>query len=165
MNSIVIFCAEYLFIFVILIAVVAWLRAKGGDVKLRFVVVTILAGVIALALARLAGALYFDPRPFVAEHVAPLIPHAPDNGFPSDHALLTMTLTAAVYFFNKKAAGAMLILTIIVGIARVLAKVHSPIDIGAGWAIGIMGAIAGYYAGAWLVDRYKHRRKLQGNAA
>lgn len=165
MNSIIIFCAKYLFILVILIAGVAWLRAKGKDGKVRFAVATILAGVIALALAKLASALYFDPRPFVSEHVTPLISHAPDNGFPSDHALFTMTLTAAVYFFNKKAAGAMLLFTIIVGIARILAKVHSPLDIGAGWVIGIIGATAGYYAGTWLAKRYNQRRKPQGDAA
>lgn len=154
MNSIIIFCAKYVFIFVVLIAAFVWLQSKGKEAKLRLAATTVVAGVIAFAAAKIASSLYFDPRPFVSEHVTPLISHAPDNGFPSDHALFTMTLTAIVYFFNKKAAGVMFALTIVVGVARILAKVHSPLDISAGWVIGIAGASAGYYACRWLFERY-----------
>jgi undecaprenyl-diphosphatase len=88
----------------------------------------------------------------VSEHVKPLISHAANNGFPSDHALFTMTITAITYYFSKKTAAVMLVLTIIIGVARVLALVHSPLDIGAGWVIGVIGAVAGYY-GMLAIDR------------
>lgn len=154
MNSIIIFCAKYLFVAVILCLAIAWLPLEK-ETKKRFVVATVLAGGIAFALSRLAGHLYYDPRPFVTEHVKPLIPHAADNGFPSDHALLTGTLTAITYFFNKKVANVMLLLTLAVGIARILARVHSPLDIGGGWLFGVIGALAGYYLTRWLFGRYK----------
>src|SRR5579884_3493028 len=144
MNSIIIFCAKYLFLLVVICLVLAW-WLTDRETKKRFLVATVLAGVIALLLARIASHLYYDPRPFVTEHVKPLIPHGPDNGFPSDHALLTMTLTAITYFFNKKVASVMLILTIIVGVARILAKLHSPLDIAGAWAFAIIGAVCGYY--------------------
>lgn len=97
-------------------------------------------------LSRVASKLYYDPRPFVAEHVKFLIAHPADNGFPSGHALLTMTtLTTVTYFYNKKVAAGKLVLTIIVGIARILAKVYSPLDIGVGCLFGIIGTSAGYY--------------------
>ena len=154
MNTLVIFCAQYLFLFVILGMAIAWLRTARRT-KLQFAVTTIVAGLVALALSRVAAKLYFDPRPFVTEHVKPLIAHAADNGFPSDHALLTMTLTAVTYFFSKKTATVMLLLTVLVGIARIAAKVHSPLDITAGWLLGAIGAVAGYYLIRWLINRYQ----------
>jgi undecaprenyl-diphosphatase len=157
MNSVIIFCAKYLFVLVVICLAVAWLPTDR-DTKKRFIVATVLAGGIAFVLSRITGHLYYDPRPFVTEHVKPLISHGPDNGFPSDHALLTMTLTAITYFFNKKIASVMLVLTIAVGIARVLAKVHSPLDIGGGWVFGIMGAVCGFYLMRWIFAKYvKHQ--------
>lgn len=155
MDSVTIFCAKYLFILVVLGLAIAWLRVSK-EPKQRFFLSVVLAGIIALLLSRIAGHLYFDPRPFVVQHVKPLIAHAPDNGFPSDHALLTMTLTAVTYFFSKKIAAVMAVLTVFVGIARIAAKVHSPLDIAGGWLLGIVGAIAGYYITVYLINR---RRK------
>ena len=152
MNSIIVFCAQYLFLLVILIIGVAWLKHPKAD-RWRFFASVIVAGAIAFVLSRIAGKLYYDPRPFVVEHVKPLFPHIADNGFPSDHALLTGTLTAITYFFNKKAATLMLVPTVIIGAARVLAKVHSPLDIGGGWVFGIIGSVAAYYLVKWYFAR------------
>lgn len=153
MNFLIVFCANYLLFFVVLGLVVAWLRL-GTNGKIQLLVTTVFAGIIALALAKLAAHLYFDPRPFVTAHVQPLIAHAADNGFPSDHALLTMTVTAVAYFFSKKIASAMLVLTVLVGIARVLANVHRPLDIAGAWLFGSIGAIAGYRLMLYFFNRY-----------
>ncbi len=140
--------------FVILGVAIAWLRT-ARQTKLRFAVAAIAAGLLALAMSRVAAKLYFDPRPFVTEHVKPLIAHAADNGFPSDHALLTMTLTAITYFFSRKTAAVLLLFTVFVGLARIAAKIHSPLDIAAGWLIGVIGAVVGYYLVRWAFDRYQ----------
>jgi undecaprenyl-diphosphatase len=153
MNSVIIFCAAYLYLIVIIGFGIAWISTTK-DRKIQFILMAIVAGAIAYILSRIASRLYFDPRPFVTEHVKPLIAHVADNGFPSDHALLTMTLTAITYFFNKKVALGMLTLSIIIGIARVLAKIHSPLDIGVGWLIGIIGAIASYYIIGYLWTKF-----------
>ena len=86
-------------------------------------------GPIALALVRIGGHLYYDTRPFVREHVAPLFAHAPDNGFPSDHALLTSFLAFVSFRYTKPVAAALTVNALLVSWARVAAKVHSPIDI------------------------------------
>lgn len=144
MNDVIIFCAKYLLIFVGLGIVLAWLKTSKSK-KPQFLVAAILGGIVALILSRIAGKLYFDPRPFVTQHIKPLIPHPPDNGFPSDHALLTMNLTAITYFYSRRIFWVMLVLTAIVGAARVLAHVHSPVDIVGGWVLGAAGAAIGYY--------------------
>lgn len=158
MDSLIVFCAQDLFLFVIAGIGLAWLQTTK-NLKAQFIVATIIAGAIAFILSRIAGKLYYDPRPFVTEHVKPLISHQADNGFPSDHALLTGTLTAITYFFNKKVALGMLVLTVIIGIARVLAKVHSPLDIAVGWIFGIIGAIVGYYLTVWVFKKYTKAKK------
>ncbi len=153
MDTFIKFSAQYLFLFVILVIVVALIKTPK-DQRFRFLAAIIFSGIIAFILSRIAGKLYYDPRPFVTEHVKPLIPHAADNGFPSDHALLTGTLTAIAFYFNKKYATAMLVLTLIIGWARVAAKVHSPLDIAGGWIFGIIGAVAGYYLIDWYFKKY-----------
>lgn len=131
----------------------AWL-CVAKDHKLEFILAAVLAGILAFVMAQIAGKLYYDPRPFVAEHLIPLVSHGADNGFPSDHALFTMTLTAITYFYNKKAATVMLVLTVLVSVARVLARVHSPLDIGAAWLLGVIGAGLGYYLTRWVIGKY-----------
>ncbi len=144
MDSLIIFAAKYLIGAIVLVLAYVWLRANK-QTKLQMMVVVVLAGVLALILSRIAGKLYFDPRPFVRSGVKPLIPHMADNGFPSDHALLSMTLTAALYFYSKKGALFASVITLGVSTARVLAHIHSPIDIAGAWVIGIVTATVVYY--------------------
>lgn len=159
MDTLIKFTAQYLIVAVIAVVALAWYKAPKEN-KWRFVFTVATAGVIALVLARIASKMYYDPRPFVTQHVQPLFYHAPNNGFPSDHSLLAMALTATVYYFNKRLAGLMLVFTALIGVARVLAKVHSPIDIAGAWLIGIIGAVAGYY----LVNYFWTRRTQKNNS-
>src|SRR6266702_1148565 len=116
MDSIVVFCAKYLIFFIGLISIYTWYKTKK---RREFVIAIILAIVIALVLTKLAGALYFHPRPFVVENIKPLIPHGNDNGFPSEHTVAAMTLTAVIYFYRKKYAAAALLLALLVGLGRI----------------------------------------------
>ncbi|GAC1390986.1 MAG: hypothetical protein NVSMB46_02050 [Candidatus Saccharimonadales bacterium] len=143
MDAIIIFCAKYLFMFVVVGIIVAWIRSPRNS-KIRLFITALVAGIIAFGIAYIAKHLFYDPRPFVTDHMKPLIAHAADNGFPSDHALFTMTLTAVTYFFSKKITSIMLVITIIVGVARVLADIHSPLDIAAGWFVAIIGTAIAY---------------------
>jgi undecaprenyl-diphosphatase len=155
MDSIIIFCAKYLFVAVILIVAASWLQAERRT-RLKLTAAIVLAGILALIISRIAGRLYYDPRPFVSSpNLKPLITHAPDNGFPSDHALLTMTLTAVLYFYNRGWAAAAFAVTVIVGIARVLAHIHSPIDIIGAWLIAMAAATAAFYAVGYLTSGSK----------
>lgn len=153
MDSLIKYTAEYMIVLVIAAVAVTWYLLPKIN-RWRFILSVAVAGVIALVLARIASRVYYDPRPFVTQHVQPLFYHAPNNGFPSDHSLLAMALTVSVYFFNKRLAGIMLVLTALIGVARVLANVHSPIDIAGAWLIGIIGAVAGYY----IVSYYLAKR-------
>jgi undecaprenyl-diphosphatase len=128
MNSLIIFSAKYLYLFVIGIYAVYFFKISKGKRK-DLALLTIIALPLIYIVSRIPAMFYFDPRPFVAGHFAPLIPHAPDNGFPSDHALLTSAIASIVYFHNKKVSALLWLLTFIVGASRVLAGVHHWVDI------------------------------------
>lgn len=98
-------------------------------IKKKFATFTLISFGLSFALAKLLGAFFNDPRPFVSDHITPLIAHVADNGFPSDHTLLTMTIAAVVFFYNRKLGVVLGIISFIVGYARVLAGIHHSIDI------------------------------------
>lgn len=152
MDTLIILSAKYLILLVIFGLGVAWLLTKRQR-KLHFIISTILAGVIAFTVARTLSYFIYSDRPFVVEEIKPLIDHAADNGFPSDHALFAGTLTAITFFYNKKVAMVMAVISIIIGTARVLAHVHSPIDIIGAFIVGALGAFAAYYFIEWMFTR------------
>lgn len=153
MNSLIVIVAKY-FVFISVVAVgVYWLSAKVS-IKLSLGWHLIAGGILALALSVLAGHLYYDPRPFVTHHLVPLFPHAADNGFPSDHALLASFLAFTMFLYSRRAGVFLLILAVLIGWARVAAHVHSPIDIVGSFVIsGVSVAIVHLIATIWSSRR------------
>lgn len=152
MDGLIVFCAQYLIVAVVAMLVYVWVKQKGKSSK-EMLVTGVLAGAIALVLSQIAAALFYNPRPFVGGQVVPLFAHGSDNGFPSDHAWFTMTLTAVIFYYNRRIFYVSLLATIAIGVARVAAHVHSPIDIVAGFLVGIIGAWLGYLATKQLFNR------------
>jgi undecaprenyl-diphosphatase len=152
MDSLIAFGAKYLFVLVVLIAFAAWLQA-GRRLKKEMILAGLLAGAVAAVLDKLSGALYYDPRPFVTHHVTPLVAHAADNGFPSEHTLFSAALAATLFFYRPRLGIAAMVVALLVGISRIAAHVHSPIDIAGGL---VLGALAGYM-GYWLARNLKLR--------
>lgn len=96
----------------------------------------VVAGIATIAFVKLAGALRFEQRPFVLEHLHPLVPHAPDNAFPSDHLAAAGLAFAYLWPRSKPLAIVVLVFAAAIGAARVLAHLHWPVDIVAGFVIG-----------------------------
>jgi undecaprenyl-diphosphatase len=153
-DSLIIFGAKYLFVFVVLIYAVAWLQADR-QFKIRMAWALIAAGVVAALLDKIAGKLYYDPRPFVTHHLTPLVSHAADNGFPSEHTLFTMTIASVLFFYRPKLSYLAFGLALLVGIARVAAHVHSPIDIAGAIILGLIAGWAGYQLSQYIVKAKK----------
>lgn len=128
MTQLVIFCAQDLFLLVLLVGAGVFWKVSASNRRTLFLrgLVVLVLGVI---LAQGGGALWQDPRPFVVHHTRPLIAHAPDNGFPSDHALLTFGCAFLLLPFSRRAAGIAGVLALLVGIARVASGLHWPVDI------------------------------------
>lgn len=136
MDQFFIFCAKYLYLLAIAAAGVCFVRLPR-DRKKELVILSVITLPAIYIAARLAGLLYFDPRPFVVGRFVPLIPHAADNGFPSDHMLLTSAIAVVLYPASRKASLTVSAIAILVGISRVYAGVHHPVDIIGSAAIAV----------------------------
>lgn len=112
----------------------------------------VLAGLTAYLAAKLIGHFYQPEtlRPFEKLGVEPGAAFLPNPGFPSDHALFASFLTIAVWFSTRRRSLAIVLATlaVIMSIARVLALVHTPLDVIGGLLIPLLGTI-------W----YRHTRK------
>ncbi|HEV2340114.1 MAG TPA: phosphatase PAP2 family protein [Patescibacteria group bacterium] len=146
MNLIIILIAQYLFwvsiaIFVLYLGYL-W---KNKTAKLfSLVTLTVISFPLTYIIAKISGYFINDPRPFVVEHIKPLIPHAADNGFPSDHMLLTMALASVVFVYNRKLGITLTIVALCVGTARILAHIHHVEDILGSAVIAICATFAVY---------------------
>ncbi len=89
-----------------------------------------ITGVMAEVFTQIGAAIYNDPRPFALGHFHPLVAHAADNGFPSDHALLAAIVVVCVVFVRFWLAVVVVaILGALVDWGRVGAGIHHPIDV------------------------------------
>lgn len=159
MTNIFIFAANYLFWIIIGVAGVVFLLTKR-TAKSSFLRISAIAFILSFLIGKLASSLYYDPRPFVVEHTQPLIPHAANNGFPSDHTLFAMTIAGIVFLYHKKVGLLLVVLAIIVGIARILAKVHSPVDIVSGAVIAVLAVYLSLVINSLIQKLFISKRRI-----
>lgn len=105
----------------------------------------LLAGLTAYMLAKFIGSVYQPQsmRPFELMGVDPGAFYLNNPGFPSDHALFVSAITCAVWFETrrKNITLVLVVLTILVCVGRVLALVHTPLDVIGGVLIALVGAL------------------------
>lgn len=112
----------------------------------------LMAGLTAYLVAKLVGSIYqpSGERPFEILGVAPGASYLNNPGFPSDHVLFLSALTLAVWFETKSRTITiiMVVFTALVALGRVLALVHTPLDVIGGALIACVGAL-------WYFERYQ----------
>lgn len=128
MHELVIFIAKY-FIIIPAIGAVWTLATAPSEQRLRMTLLLGLSGLLAILFAKIGSHLYYDPRPFVTDHVTPYFVHSADNGFPSDHTLLAALLAYWVFIYRKGVGSVLIIIALLVGSARIIAGVHHLNDI------------------------------------
>lgn len=140
---------------VLIIAIAGYALIAGIPRSQRFEAYCriLMAGLTAYLVAKLLGSIYqpVGERPFEHMNVAAGAWYLQNGGFPSDHALFAMCLTLAVWFETRRRLLAVIlfILTILMGIGRVLALVHTPLDIIGGMVIACVGVL-------WYLQVEKH---------
>lgn len=125
----------------------------------------LMAGITAYLLAKLLASVYQPSlqRPFEMMGVEPGASYLPNAGFPSDHALFTGFLTLAVWFETRRKGIAitLAVLTVLVCVGRVLALVHTPLDVIGGLVVASIGALWYLQAGRNTTatsTRQKHKK-------
>lgn len=140
MSSLIIeFAASFFIWFMYLGLIVLWVI--DGRIKREQVVHALLASLIALVATNILKQAFHTARPFVLEGITPLTFTIPsDAAFPSSHTAMAFALSITIWLHDRKVGWIYLIWALFVGIARILANVHYPIDIWGGAILGIVTA-------------------------
>lgn len=147
-----VFVAQYLFVLPVIV-LGGYFFSRPRSEWGRMALFAIPAGLLTYALGLLGGHLYFDPRPFVVGHFTPLIAHAPDNGFPSDHTLFVSAFAAVGVFWNRRLGIALWVIAVLVAVARVYIGLHHPIDVLGSMAFALIGVSVWYVALKGIMSR------------
>jgi undecaprenyl-diphosphatase len=123
------------------VAAIALLAVAGVVLGRRQLIaasaLAVAASGLAVAAAALIGGIVARPRPFVTDpHVHLFLAHAPDPGFPSDHATAAFAIAAVLIARLGRRAIPALVAATVLAVARVLVGVHYPSDVIAGAVLG-----------------------------
>lgn len=107
--------------------------------------VMVMAGLTSLFVGKVMSLVYQPEvaRPFLELGLEPGAAYIDNPGFPSDHALLATAAVVAVWCLTRdKRLGIVLSVAVVVMcVARVLALVHTPLDVVFGVLAGLSGAV------------------------
>ena len=130
-----------------LASILIWLMFFGlivlwvvdGKIKKETVIHAIFSCVFAWAVSELIKYFFPTLRPFQVQNLIPLTTTIPiDGAFPSSHTAVGFALAVTILKHDKKVGVLYLVMAGLVGIARIMAHVHYPIDIMARAIVGVM---------------------------
>jgi len=137
--------ADWTMIPIILLAAYALIFKIPRGKRLKSYSVIVVAGLTAYLLAKLIGFSFqpTDLRPFEIAGTVAGASFLNNPGFPSDHILLATVIICAVWFTTKQKiiTWILIVLVIVVAVGRVLALVHTPVDILGGVLIALVGSL------------------------
>jgi membrane-associated phospholipid phosphatase len=131
-----------------------WIGRRDNDArKVALAVWAAIAAVIALAIVQPIASAANEARPFVVLHFTPLIAHARDAGFPSDHATAAGAVAAGLTFLSWRLGLVTWLVALLIAFSRVYVGVHFPQDVLAGLALGAAVAVIGVFLVVPLLTR------------
>lgn len=130
---------------VVLIGAYALLFKIPNKNKLESYKRILLAGLTAYLAAKIIG-FFYQPsglRPFEMLGTVAGAAYLDNPGFPSDHILFVTAITCAVWFETKERFISLVLvaLVFVIGLGRVMALVHSPLDVVGGVLIALIGSV------------------------
>lgn len=159
MDSVIVAIAEYLLYAMAAGFALTWLLAEDRRGKVQLALAAIVGLIALLVLIKIAAVSFYDTRPFVAvaqggDGATSLIPHAADNGFPSDHSAAAGLMATLVLLRRRWMAGIWFALgAAALAWARVAAGVHHLLDVAVGLGLGAVAATIGVVGMTLLVGR------------
>jgi len=143
LDQTIIFFADYLAYILIAFFVVLIFKKSTLIEKLKLGLTGVVSAILSLLII-VPGIrfLYNHPRPFLEILGAQKLFNESGYSFPSAHATFFFALSIIVYKENKTSGIVFLILSSIMGMARVAAGVHYPFDILGGAIMGIIIGLA-----------------------
>lgn len=155
-DGIVVFFASYSQY--VLGALFFWFLYKNSvskSEKFRIFWTVLLSGVVArLGFTSLIRLFYHRPRPYMLHHVNQLITAQNGGSFPSGHAAFFFAISGALYAYDKRWGAGFFAASLLMGLSRVIAGIHYPLDILGGILVGIWTA----YAVIWVSEYLDKKR-------
>ena len=148
MIGLIVFGAKYLVAAVMLGGAVT--LAFAGERRRRLTYTLAIALPLGYMLARLAGLFFAHNQPFAVEGFEPLIPHAVDNSFPSDHVLIGGVFASAAFLADRRMGLVLWALTLLVGLARMLAGLHYSVDVLAAAVLALGATFVAHKMVLWV---------------
>ena len=140
-DTVIIFFATYLIYFVIIFSLLFFLFHKKWQ---EFILVCVSGG-IAWFLAKILKILIHTDRPFnIFPQVQSLFIET-GYAFPSGHTMVASAIAFALFFTHKKIGYLFMSFAFIVGLSRIIAGVHFPVDILGGFVLGFLVAFSVNY--------------------
>ena len=150
LDSLFIFGAVWL-VWVPPVALGIYFLSSSRAEKMRLAALAAIALPAAFALSRIASLFYYSERPFADGEIMPLVTHAADNGFPSDHALLAFAVAFVALERNRTLGSALVLIAILVSVSRIWAGVHNPIDIAGSILVAALGTLMAISARRYIL--------------
>jgi membrane-associated phospholipid phosphatase len=150
--------ADGLVVPIVLVAAWAMLRLPQKE-RFDRIARGIVAGLVALLSAKLLSLMYQDgERPFMILGVDPKAAYLNNPGFPSDHVLFVFAITFVVWAStkNKPLSLALLGMSMMVAAGRVLALVHTPLDVLGGILAALVAVTLIYGRNFYRTDQLPH---------
>lgn len=139
-DVVVMFFASFFLWILFLGLLVLWLI--DGRIKKEQVIHALFACLISYIIAALIKHFFPTVRPFVINHgEIDVLLNPPGGAFPSEHTTIGFALAVTIYLHDKRVGWVFLLGAFMVGVARVLANVHYPIDIIGGAFLGTIVAV------------------------
>jgi undecaprenyl-diphosphatase len=134
--------SEALFVATLAIIFMAARGPRWADWR-RAAVAAVASAGLGLLAAKVIAELVDRARPFVAEphQVHLFTAHAPDPGFPSDHATAAFAIAVAIFLRKRSWGWVALGFATLLAVGRVGLGVHYPSDVLAGAALGAVAAL------------------------
>lgn len=106
--------------------------------KWKEIILVFFSGALAWFFAYVLKYIFHTARPFdIFSKVISLFSET-GYAFPSGHATFFMALAIAIFFNHKKVGYIFIFFALLIGIARIMAGVHFPIDILGGYILGFV---------------------------
>ncbi len=110
--------------------------------KFREIFFVFFTSLFAWGLEAVMKHLISSPRPFLYyQNLTPLFVHGGMDSFPSGHAMFFSALAVSLYFVHRRIGILYIFVALIVGLARIAAGIHFPVDILAGYLVGSIIAL------------------------
>lgn len=141
-DLLITFTASALIWFMYLGLAILWII--DGKIKREIVVHAFIATIVSWVSSLMFKDLFDTTRPYVQDGIKSLvlwIPQIENGAFPSSHAAASFALSTTVWFHDKKIGIFYMLASLLIGLARVLARVHYPVDIVGGAVLGILMAV------------------------